>query len=74
MCGSRDDLSNDLVMTVAGFGEDGHVKSFIELAGAAVKFHNTGQWFGGWKLLNIPLYHGDSSVLKLLNFFLKFQV
>ena len=28
-----------------GFGEDGHVKSFIELAGAAVKFHNTGQWF-----------------------------
>ena len=35
-------------MTVAGFGEDGHVKSFIELAGAAVKFHNTGQWFDGY--------------------------
>ncbi|KAI0233738.1 Glutamine--tRNA ligase [Lamellibrachia satsuma] len=29
--------------TESGFGEDGHVKSFIELAGAAVKFHKTGE-------------------------------
>ncbi|KAK2183123.1 hypothetical protein NP493_323g06096 [Ridgeia piscesae] len=29
--------------TESVFGEDGHVKSFMELAGAAVKFHKTGE-------------------------------